>query len=39
MSDDFITTRLAPWHRRWRYPKNDGKQTPMRGHSVFIAGL
>ena len=29
---DFITSRLAP-----TYPKNDGKQTPMRGHPVFIA--
>ena len=28
---DFITTRLAP-----AYPQNDGKQTPMRGHPVFI---
>ncbi len=29
---DFITTRLAP-----AFPKNDGKQTPMKGHPVFIA--
>ena len=29
---DFIKTRITP-----RYPKNDGKQTPMRGHPVFIA--
>ena len=29
---DFITTRLAPAN-----PKNDGKQTPMKGHPVFIA--
>ena len=29
---DFISKRLAP------YPtQNDGKQTPMRGHPVFIA--
>lgn len=28
----FITTRLAPAH-----PSNDGKQTPWRGHPVFIA--
>ena len=29
---DFLTKRLAP------YPTlNDGKQTPMRGHPVFIA--
>jgi hypothetical protein len=29
---DFITTRLAPAE-----PLNDGHQTPMRGHPVFIA--
>ena len=29
---DFIRTRLAPAD-----PPNDGKQTPMRGHPVFIA--
>lgn len=29
---DFIDRRLAA-----AYPKNDGKQTPMRGHPVFIA--
>lgn len=29
---DFIKTRLAPEN-----PQNDGKQTPMRGHPVFIA--
>lgn len=29
---DFIAKRLAP-----AYPVNDGKQTPMRGHPVFIA--
>ena len=29
---DFIERRLAPAH-----PPNDGKQTPMRGHPVFIA--
>ena len=28
---DFIKTRIAP-----QYPKNDGKQTPMKGHPVFI---
>lgn len=28
----FIETRLAP-----AQPKNDGKQTPMRGHPVFVA--
>jgi len=29
---DFIARRLAPAE-----PENDGKQTPMRGHPVFIA--
>jgi hypothetical protein len=29
---DFIAMRLAPAN-----PVNDGKQTPMRGHPVFIA--
>ena len=29
---DFISTRLAPCNLI-----NDGKQTPMRGHPVFIA--
>lgn len=29
---DFISNRLAP-----AYIENDGKQTPMRGHPVFIA--
>ena len=29
---DFIKTRIAP-----QFPKNDGKQTPMKGHPVFIA--
>jgi hypothetical protein len=29
---DFINTRIAPQN-----PKNDGKQTPMKGHPVFIA--
>ncbi len=28
----FIDTRVAD-----AFPKNDGKQTPMRGHPVFIA--
>lgn len=28
---DFIATRLAPAN-----PKNDGKQTPYRGHPVFV---
>lgn len=29
---DFIERRLAP-----AFPDKDGKQTPMRGHPVFIA--
>ena len=29
---NFIQERLAPAH-----PKNDGRQTPMRGHPVFVA--
>ena len=29
---DFVIERLAP-----AKPKNDGKQTPMRNHPVFIA--
>ncbi|MCD8368642.1 MAG: DUF4186 family protein, partial [Clostridiales bacterium] len=29
---DFVAKRLAP-----ATPENDGKQTPMRGHPVFIA--
>ncbi|MBA4386723.1 MAG: hypothetical protein C0404_02010 [Verrucomicrobia bacterium] len=29
---EFIATRLAPAE-----PPNDGKQTPMRGHPVFVA--
>jgi hypothetical protein len=29
---DFIAKRLAPAE-----PVNDGRQTPMRGHPVFIA--
>ncbi len=29
---DFINKRLAP-----KYIQNDGKQTPMHGHPVFIA--
>lgn len=28
----FINFRIAP-----AFPKNDGKQTPMKGHPVFIA--
>lgn len=29
---DFVAQRVAPAE-----PRNDGKQTPMRGHPVFIA--
>jgi hypothetical protein len=29
---DFVNARLAP-----AGPRNDGKQTPMRGHPVFVA--
>lgn len=29
---DFIAQRLAPGE-----PKNDGKQTPWKGHPVFVA--
>ena len=29
---DFVGRRLAP-----AYPVRDGKQTPMRGHPVFVA--
>ena len=28
----FVNSRVSP-----DFPKNDGKQTPMRGHPVFIA--
>ena len=31
-AEDFIRTRLAP-----PFPKNDGNQTPMKGHPVFKA--
>ena len=31
-AEDFIAKRIAP-----AYIKNDGKQTPMKGHPVFIA--
>ena len=31
-ANDFITKRLAP-----AFPEKDGKQTPFRGHPVFIA--
>ena len=29
---DFVNKRIAPAH-----PKNDGRQTPAKGHPVFIA--
>jgi hypothetical protein len=29
---DFISARIAP-----QYPKNDGKQTPMKSHPVFVS--
>lgn len=29
---DFVKERLAPAN-----PRNDGQQTPMRGHPVFVA--
>jgi hypothetical protein len=29
---DFIAARLAPAE-----PQNDGRQTPMRGHPIFVA--
>ena len=31
-AEDFVRTRLAPAH-----PASDGRQTPMRGHPVFVA--
>lgn len=31
-AEEFVRIRLAPAH-----PPNDGKQTPMRGHPVFVA--
>jgi len=31
-AESFIAARLAPAH-----PDNDGKQTPFRGHPVFVA--
>lgn len=31
-AQDFVRQKLAPAH-----PVNDGKQTPMHGHPVFIA--
>ncbi len=31
-AEDFVRTRLAP-----SFIPNDGKQTPMKGHPVFLA--
>lgn len=31
-ADDFVSGRIAP-----AFPAKDGKQTPMRGHPVFVA--
>jgi len=31
-AQEFLLDRIAP-----ERPKNDGKQTPMRGHPVFVA--
>ena len=31
-ADDFISKRLSP-----AFPTNDGKQTPFKGHPVFVA--
>ena len=31
-AEEFVHSRLAP-----AQPENDGKQTPMRGHPVFVA--
>ena len=31
-AEDFVRERLAPAE-----PANDGRQTPMRGHPVFVA--
>ena len=31
-AEDFIEKKLAP-----AYPENDGRQTPMKNHPVFIA--
>lgn len=31
-AEDFVRQRLAP-----AQPPNDGRQTPMRGHPVFLA--
>jgi len=31
-AQEFLLERIAP-----ERPKNDGKQTPMRGHPIFVA--
>ena len=31
-AEDFVARRLAP-----AFPEKDGKQTPFRGHPVFVA--
>lgn len=31
-TNDFVNQKLKP-----AYPKNDGRQTPMKGHPSFIA--
>jgi len=31
-ADDFICKRISP-----AFPTNDGKQTPFKGHPVFVA--
>ena len=31
-AQEFLLDRIAP-----ERPKNDGKQTPMRGHPIFVA--
>ena len=31
-AEDFVRRKLAP-----AWPENDGRQTPMKGHPVFIA--
>ncbi|WP_407530050.1 DUF4186 domain-containing protein [Methylobacterium oryzisoli] len=33
-AQDFVAQRLAP-----AGPRNDGKQTPLRGHPAFVAQL
>ena len=31
-AEEFISSRIAP-----RHPENDGRQTPFKGHPVFVA--